>query len=201
MQASSSTTIVLLAGGHATRFPGKLSHVVGDQPLLVRVFRALATSGRPILISAREPLPATLAEQLPVPVVLDAHGDVGPLGALASTAAVVQTPLLFAVAGDLANIGAGVIDELERRYHEERGRDRPLDAVLPRHESGEVEPLAALYDTLRLRERSAQLLSSGQTKVTALLQEWDVAYVDVPRTRADEFLNVNHENDLAGIRR
>jgi molybdopterin-guanine dinucleotide biosynthesis protein A len=160
----------------------------------------LAASGRPCLVSAREPLPAIFAEQLPAPVVLDAYGDVGPLGALASAAAVVRTPLLFAAAGDLANIDASVIDELEHRYQEERERVHAPDAVLPRHQSGEVEPLAALYDTRRLRERSAQLLARGQAKVTALLQGWNVAYLDISPARADIFHNVNHKGDLAGIR-
>src|ERR1700737_478967 len=121
MKPEPTVTIVLLAGGKATRLPGKLSRAIGDEPMIVRVYRRLTSSGRPCIVSVREPLPAALAQHIPAPTVEDRHGDVGPLGALASAAVQVRTPLLFAAAADLPNLDAGVVDALEECYRLEGG--------------------------------------------------------------------------------
>jgi molybdopterin-guanine dinucleotide biosynthesis protein A len=194
-------TIVLLAGGRATRLPGKLGRAVGDEPMLARVFHRLTSDGRPCIVSVREPLPPELAAVVPAPTVSDAYGDVGPLGGLASAAAHVRTPLLFAAAGDLVNINAGIIDALERRYHEEIERSGIApQAVLPRHGNGDVEPLAALYDTAALRASAVKTLAQGRKKVTQALEELRVAHYEIG---ADEsiFLNINTPEDAAGMLR
>ena len=193
-------TIVLLAGGQATRLPGKLSRTIGDEPLLVRVFRQLTCTGRPCIISLREPLAPAVARHLTATTVVDIYDDAGPLGGLASAAAQVRTPLLFAAAGDLANIDAAVIDALERRYYDEASRGEAPDAVLPRHENGDVEPLAALYDTARLHESATRALAGGRKKVTAALEGLRVVHHDISADQANTFLNVNSSDDLAGIR-
>ena len=200
MTREHAVTIVLLAGGRATRLPGKLFRPVGDEALVVRVFRQLTRSGRPCIVSVREPLPQELARHLPAPSVIDTYDDAGPLGGLASAAKQVQTPLLFAAAGDLANIGPEVIDALERRYREEAARGCAPDAVLPRHENGDLEPLAALYDSAWLRLTSARLLALGQKKVTGMLEGSRVAYLQIKAADAATFHNVNSADDLAGIR-
>jgi len=194
-------TIVLLAGGRAMRLPGKLARVVCDEPMLVRVFRRLTGTGRPCIVSVRDSLPPELAELVPVPTVPDAYGDVGPLGALASAAARVRTPLLFAAAGDLVNINAGVIDALERCYNDEIARSGMApQAVLPRHANGDVEPLAALYDTAALCASATQTLAQGRKKVTQALEGLRVVHFAIGADEAT-FLNINTPEDAAGMLR
>ncbi len=199
MSSNQAVTIVLLAGGHATRLPGKLSRLVGDEPLLTRVYRQLTQTGRPCIVSVREHLPLAVSRHLHAPVVVDTYDDAGPLGGLASAAALVQTPLLFAAAGDLANIDATVIDALEYRYRRAREGGQAPDAVVPRHPSGDVEPLAALYDTQRLLASARRMLSLGQKKVTATLEGLRVIYHDINSSDSTLYHNVNTLDDLAGI--
>ena len=194
-------TIVLLAGGRATRLPGKLARAVGDEPMLVRVFRRLTSGGRPCIVSVRESLPPELAALISAPVVADAYGDVGPLGALASAAAHVRTPLLFAAAGDLVNINAGIIDALEQRFHEEAAKSQTSpQAVLPRHANGDVEPLAALYDTAALLASAVKTLAQGRKKVTQALEGLRVVHYAIGADEAT-FLNINTPEDAAGMLR
>ena len=48
--------VVILAGGEATRLPGKLALDVGDVPLLVRVYRNVSPE-RETWLSTKGPLP------------------------------------------------------------------------------------------------------------------------------------------------
>jgi len=199
MKPESTVTIVLLAGGKATRLPGKLTRTIGDEPMIVRVYRRLTTGGRPCIVSVREPLPAAVAQHITAPIVEDTHGDVGPLGALASAAAHVRTPLLFAAAADLPNVDAGVIDALEELYRLEAQHSVAPDVILPRHPNGDVEPLAALYDTAALCASALRTLAQGRKKVTQALEGLRVTYYDVSAGNAAKFVNVNTADDLAGI--
>ena len=200
MKPEHEVTIVLLAGGKATRLPGKLTRTIGNEPMIVRVYRQLTATGRPCIVSVREPLPAAIARHIVAQTVEDAHGDVGPLGALASAAAHVRTPLLFAVAGDLPNVDAGVVDTLEERYRREAQRCGVApDVILPRHANGDVEPLAALYDTAALRASAERALSQGCNKITKALEGLHVTYYDITSREAAKFANVNTAEDLAAI--
>jgi molybdopterin-guanine dinucleotide biosynthesis protein A len=200
MKPESDVTIVLLAGGRATRLPGKLARTIGAEPMVVKVFRQLTSTGRPCLVSVREPLSEEVARRMRAFTVADAYGDVGPLGGLASAAAQVRTPLLFAAAGDLPNIDASVVDALERRYRQEAARSGVApEVVLPRHESGDVEPLAALYDTVALRDSALRALGLGRKKVTQALEGLRVIHYDIEEHEAVKFFNVNTADDLTGI--
>jgi len=199
MKAEPTVTIVLLAGGKATRLPGKLTRAIGDEPMIVRVYRRLASSGRPCIVSVREPLPASVALHIPAPTVEDTHGDVGPLGGLVSAAAQVRTPLLFAAAADLPNVDASVVDALEERYRLEGQSSAAPDVILPRHPNGDVEPLAALYDTAALYASALRTLAQGRKKVTQALEGLRVTYYDISASEAVKFVNVITADDLAGI--
>jgi molybdopterin-guanine dinucleotide biosynthesis protein A len=200
MKAEAMVTIVLLAGGKATRLPGKLTRAIGDEPMIVRVYRQLTRTGRTCIVSVREPLPAAIAQLIPAPIVEDAYGDAGPLGGLASAAIHVRTPLLFAAAADLPNVDAGVVDALEERYQlETRHSEAAPDVILPRHANGDVEPLAALYNTATLRTSAARTLAQGRKKVTQALEGLRVTYYDVTAREEMKFVNVNTADDLAGI--
>ena len=194
-------TVVVLAGGHATRLPGKLARLVGseNEPLIVRVIRQLGATGRPCVISLREPLQSELGDLIQAPVVMDRYQDAGPLGGLASATAQVQTPLTFAAAGDLANIEATAIDELVEQYESARVAGLGPDAVVPRHSDGQLEPLAALYDTKVLHKLAVHALESGNRRVTDALLGMRVVYYEIAPDRAVLYHNVNTAADLRGV--
>jgi molybdenum cofactor guanylyltransferase len=196
--AEPAVTIVLLAGGLANRLPGKLMRQIGDEPMLLKVFRQLTESGRPCLLSVREEPSREIAQWMKAQMVIDAYEDAGPLGGLASAAAQVRTPLLFAAAGDLPNMDATMIDALERRYLEENARGVRPEVVLPRHPDGQVEPLAALYDTAALRSSATRALAARHMKVTQALEGLHVIYYDITADEERKFVNVNTADDLAG---
>jgi molybdenum cofactor guanylyltransferase len=200
MKADPSVTIVLLAGGRASRLPGKLSLPVAGESMLVRVFRQLTRTGLPCLVSVREPLPAELARAISAPAVTDMYEDAGPLGGLASAAAQVRTPLLFAAAGDMAHIDAGAVDVLQRLHAEATTRPGGApEAVVPRHADGQLEPLAAIYDTAALLRNAVRTLESGRKKVTQALEGLRVLYYDIPASEEHAYLNINTADDLSSI--
>ncbi len=168
--------------------------------MLVRVFRRLSSTGLPCLVSVREPLPAAIAREMRVTTVTDRYDDAGPLGGLASAAAHVRTPWLFAVAGDLPNIDAGAIATLARTLDDHaQAEGHAPDAVVPRHPDGRLEPLAALYGTAALLRSAVSVLESGHRRVTKALEGLRVFYYDIPAAQEHTYLNINTAADLAGL--
>lgn len=188
-------TIVLLAGGSATRLPGKLVLPIGGEPMLVRVYNRLRVATMPIVISARAALAPELAASIDAPVVIDAFVDAGPLGGLVSAAAQVKTPLLAAVAGDLPNLDAPFIADLKREYDDRCAAGERPDAVVPMWRGGELEPLAALYDTQAILQSGRHALEAGRRKVTAALDGLRVAYITVRPEDEARLANVNTPAD------
>jgi len=182
-------TVVIVAGGNATRLPGKLALDAGGVPLLVRVYRNVSP-GRPTLIAAPDLAPE-LAAAIDAPRVGEEGPKRGPLGGLLAAFAAVRTPWAFAVAGDAPFVDAAHIDRLVA------ARAPGDEAVVPRHPTGGVEPLAALYDVAAFsREGALGLAASGALhKVIARLQARFVA-IDDPRI----FANVNTPGDYAALR-
>jgi glutamate-1-semialdehyde 2,1-aminomutase len=197
----SRVTIVVLAGGSATRLPGKLSLPVDGEPMLVRTFKRLAAAGRPILLSARSPLDDTFSGFNDAQVVLDEYDAAGPLGGLVSAAARVSTPLLFAAAGDLPEIDADFIDALEAEYDRVRAGGKAPDAVVPRWPDGKHEPLAALYDARALERAGRAALAAGTRKVMAALDELHVATYPVGAADRTRLANVNTRADYDALER
>lgn len=146
--------IVILAGGAATRFPGKLESDAGGVPLIVRVYQNVRFVG-PVVISRTEPFPDRVARELDCPIVPDVVGGLGPLCGLLSTFKRLPYPRAFAVAGDAPFVNASVLRTL--LDHWEDG----LEAVAAKR-SGRLEPLCALYDRAAfLREGISELGTSG----------------------------------------
>jgi len=61
--AAEDAAVVILAGGEASRFPGKLESDAGGGPLLLRVYRNVRDIG-PVFISANEPLGNRLLREM-----------------------------------------------------------------------------------------------------------------------------------------
>lgn len=189
-------TIVLLAGGRATRLPGKLGLRIGSESMLERAVRQLSRSGYPLVLSVRHPLP----DMPGVSQVADRYEDAGPLGGLASAAAGVTTPFLFAAAADLPNLDEQAVEALVRRYQTAvREGTTPPEAVVPRHPDGSIEPLAALYDTKALRASSERTLRERRLRVSDTLAGLRVVYHDLAAVEESRYHNVNTAEDFARI--
>jgi molybdopterin-guanine dinucleotide biosynthesis protein A len=192
-------TIVILAGGLATRLPGKLMLPIAGEPMLLRLRRRLHSDSMPCVVSTRAPLEAELAEKLACPIIVDSHPGSGPLGALATAAETVTTPLLAAVAADLPNMNAGLIARLVDAYQERARGGRLTDAVIPVWPDGTMEPLAALYVRTRLLQGARDALARGDRKVTAALAGHNVASYLIHDVDAALFANVNTPEEYAKI--
>jgi molybdopterin-guanine dinucleotide biosynthesis protein A len=184
--------VVILAGGAATRLPNKLELAAGDVPLLVRVYRNVSP-GRATYISCAGSFSREVDALLDCPMVVDKWPGRGPLGGLVSTMEAMNTPRVFAVAGDLPFVERSLIDRLAAAWQAED------EAVVPVHERDgrkQLEPLAALYD------RKAFL-----REATPMLEQTDASlHATVARLRAREypideddqiFTNVNTPADYA----
>src|SRR5476649_435416 len=126
-------SVVILAGGEATRLPNKLSLKAGKLPMIVRVFRNVSGDW-PVYISCNQTFPPEVDELLPAPMVVDRWPKRGPLSGLISTMVEMHTKFVFAVAGDAPFIDNAFITRLA--FHIAPGDE----AVVPQLARG-IEPL------------------------------------------------------------
>jgi molybdopterin-guanine dinucleotide biosynthesis protein A len=186
-------SVCILAGGEATRLPGKLALAVGDVPMLVRVFRNVSP-GRETWLSTKEPLPAEIAAHIDAPQVVDRWPLRGPLSGLLSTLSEMRGEWVFAVAGDAPFVDAAFIDRLEEHIAP------AFDAIVPMHDAndGRIEPLAALYRREAFLREGTPVLLGGQGALRLVIDRLRVRFVPVRDETA--FANVNTPGDYAKIR-
>lgn len=155
-----SAAVVIVAGGEATRLPGKLALDAGGVPLIVRAFRALAP-GRETFVSCKATFAPEIDAQLTAPLVVDRTPQRGPLGGLLSTFPLVHSRYVAVVAGDAPFVDAATLATLQGAL-----RDGD-EAVVPVGADGRLEPLCALYDRLAfLREGFSVLRGAGASVAT-----------------------------------
>lgn len=187
-------SVIVLAGGEATRLPGKLYLDAGDVPLLVRVYRNVSP-GRPTLLSCKGTLPPEIDAQLDAPAVIDRWAGRGPLAGLLSTMSVATTRWVFACAGDAPHVDAAFIDRLAAR------REAGDEAVVPRRARGggtAIEPLAALYDRLAFLREGLPVLRAGDGALRLVIERLRARYVDVDDDVV--FANINTPAEYAAFR-
>jgi molybdopterin-guanine dinucleotide biosynthesis protein A len=177
--------IVILAGGRATRFPGKLEAQIEGMPLLARVYANLRDSG-PVVIAAAATFSPELDAKLDCPIVVDRWPQRGPLGGLLSACGEIGARRMFVVAGDAPRVNRNVLESLIERYADGD------EAVIPIHD-GRREPLAALYDRTAVLREGFDVLHEGNASMHALLDRLRVR--EVPLS-ADYFSNINTAADL-----
>lgn len=180
--------IVLLAGGRATRFPGKLEHRIAGVPMIERVFRTVRETQWPVYVAANASFSPNVDAALDAPMLVDRRPERGPLGALVSACTAVRAPWIFAVAADLPHLESHVLQALFG------ARRRGDEAVVPSRE-GRIEPLAALYARTALLAEGSRLLRTGNGSMRGLIER--VAARFVPMTGA-YFDNVNTAADVPG---
>ena len=186
--------VLIVAGGEATRLPGKLELASGDLPLLARVFANVRDAGE-IAIACKGSFPAELDAFLEAPLIVDRWSRRGPLAGMLSAMGRMRSRFVFALAGDAPFVDAGVIARLraERREGDE--------AVVPVHErAGTVqrEPLAALYDRLAFLRAGFPLLRRGNGALVSVIDRLQARFVDFADGSA--FANVNTPADYATMR-
>ena len=189
-----TVTVIVLAGGEATRLPGKLFMDAGDLPLLVRVYRNVC-AGRATIMSCKGALPYEIDMLIDAPAVVDRWPMRGPLSGLLSTMSEARTPWVFAVAGDAPFVDAAFIDALEARI--EPGDE----AIVPRRtRDGKpgIEPLAALYERDAFLREGLPVLSGGHGKLGMVIERLKTHFVDIDDDRI--FANVNTPDEYDAIR-
>ncbi len=171
----SDVTGVLLAGGASRRFPpNKLLHTYEGGPLFWRPLRALATAcGEIVLVlatGAAEPQLPLLGT--PVRVVRDPAADQGPLVALASALAGVNTEWALLVGGDMPDIKPALL-----RAMSERARKSAAD-VVALADKDEAWPMPALFRVSAARPAASRLVEGGERRLRAIVTELNTERLD-----------------------
>ena len=181
--------ILVLAGGRASRFPGKLEALVGGEPLVLRAFRAASATGWPVYVSAQGPFPGEIDRRLDCTVLIDRQPWGGPLRALHSACETIAHERIFVLAADLPRIDKPLIERIA-------GAWLPGDeAVVPRHH-GKLEPLVALYSRTAVVQESFTLFSEPRASMHDLIDRIGAHFLDV---EAEYFANVNTPEDLHAL--
>jgi molybdopterin-guanine dinucleotide biosynthesis protein A len=184
--------VVILAGGEATRFPGKLESDAGGVPLLLRVYRNVRSIG-PVYVSANAPFGEAIARELECTIVPDLQAGRGPLGGIVSTFESVSQPLCFTIAGDAPFVGRGVFDRLLAAWEPQ------LEAVAAER-NGQLEPLCAIYSREAFLREGRSELATGSGAVRAVVERLVHRRVGFPDERALAGINTIAERDaLLGL--
>ncbi len=191
---SASVGILILAGGEATRLPGKLALAAGDVPLVARVYRNFAEPVRETFIACNRTFEPALDALLPVPAVIDRWSRRGPLGGMLTTMAQMRSRFVFAVAGDAPFVAPELLESLlaERRPQDE--------AVVPqRHVEGKafLEPLAAVYDRLAFLREGLPVLRAGRGALQLVIRRLRARTISV--AGGHTFTNVNTPEDYGAL--
>lgn len=185
-QSEAPLAVVILAGGEASRLPGKLESDAGGMPLILRVFHNVRAAG-PVYVSASRSFPPAIDSALECPVIIDRWPRRGPLGGLYSAFEAVREPRVFVVAGDAPFVDARVVGELARLW------EPGIDAVVPVNAQERLEPLCALYDRVSFLTAAAQALREGSGGVASLVERLKAKRVRLTDERV--FANVNTAAD------
>jgi molybdopterin-guanine dinucleotide biosynthesis protein A len=190
---SDTLGVCILAGGEATRLPGKLSLRVGDVPMLARVYRNVCAAGETWL-STKGPLAPAIAAHLDARQVVDRWPLRGPLSGLLSTMSEMRTTWVFALAGDAPFVDAAFVASLAAYIAPE------VEAIVPTHDAHakRIEPLAALYRRKAYLREGMPVLLSGDGALRLVIDRLKSRFVPVADKRL--FANVNTPDEYAALR-
>jgi molybdopterin-guanine dinucleotide biosynthesis protein A len=184
---ASDIGVVILAGGGATRFPGKIESDMRGVPLLLRVYRNVRAIG-PVYVSANAPFGEEIARELDCTIVPDREPGRGPLGGIVSTFESIPQQLCFTVAGDAPFIDRAVFERLLAAWEPQ------LEAVAAERE-GQIEPLCAIYARKAFLREGRSELATGSGAVRAVVERLAHRRVGFPDERALAGINTIAERD------
>jgi molybdopterin-guanine dinucleotide biosynthesis protein A len=182
--------VLLLAGGRASRLPGKLARMAGSQPLLLHAYRNACALGWPVFVAGKGSLPAEIDAQLECPLLVDRWSGGGPARALLSACDAIRQPRILALAGDAPFAGPEALSAVAGAW-----RDGD-EAVVPVHD-GRCEPLAAVYARSALLRETFTFLRQANVAMHALIDRMKTRFIELP---GSYFLNVNTPAELAALR-
>lgn len=183
--------VVILAGGKATRLPGKMEREFRGEPLILRAFRNVQGAGK-VYISANHNFPRAIQKKLTCPILPDRFPGAGPLEGMYSSFSRMGEERVFVISGDLPFASAATASELLEAWEDE------IDGVVPVDASGEVQPLCAIYNRTRFLHAANEAMASGASSVKAAMVRLRIRRV---RLRDDRVLaGVNTPEDLLAVR-
>ncbi|CAN1538888.1 MobA Molybdopterin-guanine dinucleotide biosynthesis protein A [Rhabdaerophilaceae bacterium] len=190
----STLTVVILAGGRASRMGGgdKPLRLLHGVPILSHVIARVARSGRKLVINANGD-PFRFAG-FGLPVIADAAQDYpGPLaGILAGldwAALQGETGDILSVAGDCPFIPHDLAERLDQV------RKASNQALACAGSGGWTHPVIGLWP-INLREPMRAALDAGERKIDRFSARFGCATADWPSEPYDPFFNVNTPDEL-----
>lgn len=162
----------MLAGGSATRFPGKLDAVEGGLTLLERAVRAAGAAADTVVVVLP---PGGSAASLPsgVTSVHDEVAGEGPLAGLATGLSVAEGDwVVLVVGGDMPDLHPDVLALLVGALDD----SHPL-AVLGEPPDDRPRPLPMALRAVAGARAAAELLASGERRLRAMFDVLPVAVV------------------------
>ncbi|HET7815102.1 MAG TPA: molybdenum cofactor guanylyltransferase [Candidatus Baltobacteraceae bacterium] len=183
--------VLILAGGNATRLPGKMEREFRGEPLILRAFRNVRSAGR-VYVSANREFPRAIQKKLTCPILPDRFPGAGPLEAMHTCFGQMGEARVFVISGDLPFASAQTAAELLESWGDD------IDGVVPEDASGEVQPLCAIYDRERFLKAASEAIASGTSSVKSAMVRLRIRRV---RLRDDRVLaGVNTPEDLVAVR-
>jgi molybdopterin-guanine dinucleotide biosynthesis protein A len=194
---------IVLAGGRSTRFRGeeKSLKLVDGKRMICRAIDAICGTVDEVIISVRDERQRDLLSPFLGGYdmfVYDEVEGIGPLAGLYSGLKEAKGDYAVVVACDMPFISTAAIELLFRR-------SEGHDAAVPRHDSGLLEPLHAVYRRAQMLDAVRASIDAGESKISAPLRYLkDVVYVPVEDIKGvspgrDTFMNVNRALDMEGI--
>ena len=188
--------VLILAGGRATRLPGKLLADADARPMLARVVANVRGTSSEVVVSTSAALAHAVAEVVDVRTIVDAEADRGPLGGMLASFAAMRSHTIFVVAGDAPFVDAAFAARLATAW---RAGD---EALVPEHHNANgahIEPLAALYARDAFVRAGTEVLREGRGAIRLVLERLATRYVRVDDD-VRTFSNINTPADYTALR-
>ena len=188
--------ILILAGGSSERMSAeKAFFEINGKPMIRHVVERVFKLSNEIVISCKSGR-EKLVELFPqVNVVLDKNKKKGPLTGLMSALPEIRSEYTALVTCDCPKIKSEVI-RLLFEYAKNHG------GAVPRWPNGYMEPLQAVYETVKLRKAVNEAWKGGKMKLTNVLKKIpDIVYVSTKKLKLidpklESFINVNSPEDI-----
>jgi molybdopterin-guanine dinucleotide biosynthesis protein A len=188
--------IAIVAGGGATRLPGKVTARAGAVPMIVRVLNNVRAASREIVVASNAELAPEIRALVDVPVVTDREPGRGPIAGLIAAFEAMHASPIFALAADAPFVDAAFVRRLATNWVDGD------EALVPTHAAADgrpqIEPLAALYDRDAFVRVAPEILRSGRGAVRRVVEALRTRYVEVDEDPL-RFTNVNTPEDYAAL--
>ena len=189
---------IILAGGEATRLPGKCFRMLGGKQLILHVFERISQVTEDIVVSVRTAQQADTVKQLlqATPIVQDSIQGQSPLVGLVSGLRASRKPYIFAAPCDTVFIDPDVIRLLLQRAIGN-------DGAIPMAEGNLLEPLCAIYRRESVLLAGETSIQNGRMSILAMIEQLTklvrVPVEDIRRIDSQllTLRNINTEQDLA----